>query len=617
MKVNRLAVYLQDLEKTSSRLEITSILAKLFTFTDRKEIAKVCYLILGSLAPTYKNIVFNMADKLLLQAISKSYGIDLSTVKKTYKEIGDVGETVYFASTKLNSPQIVNKYRQKDGLTVLNVYDMLVEIADEQGDDSVDRKITKTSELLSGLDSLSAKYVSRIILGKLRLGFSEKTIIDALSWMETNGKEKSKLIEEAYNVLPDIGLMAERIKEKGIEEAAKNISPVVGIPVLPALAQRLKSPREMVEKMKLVGIEPKFDGLRIQIHYKRTKNLILKTKNRKSEKIPNSKFLIHNSDVKAFTRNMNETSWMFPELKNIGEYLNADEVILDSEAVGVDEKRKTLVNFQTTMTRRRKYEIEEISKKVGIKFYVFDCLFKDSSSLMNAKYEERKSILKNIIKPKGCLQYVDHIITDDDKMIEKEMKRNLKEGMEGVVVKRADSTYVSGRTGWRWVKMKEEEDAKAKLSDTIDCVVMGYYRGKGKRTGFGIGGFLVGIRNYELGIKNKAKKKEWEQETEKILTLTKIGTGLTDEQFRDMNRRLEKIKSDKKPSEYETVNKLHTPDIWVEPELVVEIAADEITKSPSHSSGYALRFPRLVRIRDDKSVDQATSAEEIKEMLGR
>lgn len=617
MKISHLSVYLQKLDKTSSRLEITSILASLFKETQADEIAKVCYLILGSLAPTYKNIVFNIAEQLILQAISKAYNSDLNEVKKRYKEIGDVGETVYGFSIRISDSQsVANGYRQKISLSVLDVYDRLFEIANEQGDESVDRKITKTSDLLKSIDPLSAKYISRIILGKLRLGFSDKTIIDAFSWMETNSKSKSKSIEEAYNVLPDVGLLAEKIKKSGIDMAVMNITPIVGIPVMPALAQRLKSPKEMIEKMKEVGIEPKFDGLRIQIHYKKNPfyaeaskgkqncNSKIKDLKIKETNLPSNELTKHT--VFAFTRNMNETSWMFPELKNIGDYLSANEVILDSEAIGIDEKRKTLLNFQLTMTRRRKYEIEEISKKVGIKFYVFDILSKDGKSLIRENYIKRKKILSMTVKNGGPLECVNGIITDNPLVIEQEMKKKLGSGLEGILVKRTDGGYVSGRTGWHWVKMKQEEGEKSKLADTIDCVVMGYYKGKGKRAGFGIGGFLVGILD-----------KEKDKDKVRIQTLTKIGTGLTDEQFRDMKKRLEKLKCSQKPEGYREVNKLHTPDVWVEPELVVEIAADEITKSPSHSSGYALRFPRLVRIRDDKSMNQATSIEEIEEMMGR
>jgi DNA ligase-1 len=249
------------------------------------------------------------------------------------------------------------------------------------------------------------------------------------------------------------------------------------------------------------------------------------------------------------------------------------------------------------MTRRRKHHIAEIASKVSIKFYVFDILLKNGSSLMDKTYVDRRKVLEKTVRDGELLEVVDYKLTKDSKVIEEMMREEIKEGLEGIIVKKADSKYVPGRTGWRWVKMKEEENAKAKLSDTIDCVVMGHYAGRGKRSGFGLGMFLAGVRNGN-----------------KYLTLTKVGTGLTDEQFGELKRKLSGLEVSKKPKEYGKVEKNLIPDVWVEPSLVVEIAADEITKSPTHSSGFALRFPRLVKFRE-KPPEQTTSVSEIKKLF--
>ena len=195
------------------------------------------------------------------------------------------------------------------------------------------------------------------------------------------------------------------------------------------------------------------------------------------------------------------------------------------------------------------------------------------------------------------MQIVDYEITEIPGRINEIMRQKLKEGMEGIMVKRVDSKYIAGRTGWRWVKMKEKESAKSKLADTVDCVVMGYSAGRGKRVSFGLGQFLVGVRDGD-----------------EIKTVTKVGTGLTDKQFREIKKRLLGSEVKEKPGKY-VVNKLLHPDFWVKPSLVVEIAADEITKSPTHSSGYALRFPRLVRFRDDKGPSDATTLSEVKNIF--
>ncbi|MCH7730274.1 ATP-dependent DNA ligase [Patescibacteria group bacterium] len=574
MKFSELSNYLEQLEKTSSRIEITKILAELFKKTDKGEIDKTVYLLLGSLGPSYEGIVFNLAERMMVRVIAKAYSRDAKKVKAIYKKKGDLGDVAASLATGRGK-----------GLGVAEVYDRLFKVAKDEGEGSQDRKVKAMAKLLSELDPLSVRFVARIPIGKLRLGFSDKTVIDALSWMKKGDKSLRGKLETAYFVLPDVGLLAKKVKQLGVSKATKDTLPVVGVPVLPMLAQRLKSPAEMIKKMGQVGVEPKFDGLRIQIHYRKGPPRLAKASRGEA------------GFVKAFTRNMNETSWMFPELAKIGSFISASEVILDTEAVGLDEKTRALANFQTTMTRRRKHEIEETARKIAIKFYVFDILFKDGKNFMGKTYIERRKELAKTVKDSRVFQVVDYQLTKDASVIAKEMLREVKEGLEGIIIKRADSRYVPGRTGWRWVKMKEKEKAHAKLADTIDCVVMGYSAGRGRRAEFGVGQFLVGVR-----------------EKDQIKTVTKVGTGLTDEQFRELKKRLKRIEVGKKPKEF-VVHKNLEPDTWVTPSLVVEIAADEITKSPTHTAGFALRFPRLIKFRDDKSVNQATTLSEVKRLF--
>lgn len=566
MDFSHLSLYLERLEKTSSRLEITRILAELFKEATNQEIEKIVNLLLGQIAPPFKGIVFNLAEKLMIEVLSLAYSKDVMDIKKMYKEKGDLGDVAYSLS------------KGKKGFwDVSRVYEEFKKIAMDAGEGSQERKINAMAKMLSQADPLSARYLARIPLGKLRLGFSDKTIIDALSYLEVGDKSKRKDIEKFYQVVPDIGLVAKMVKEKGILSLRKNRKPVLGIPVLPMLAQRLKSPQEMIEKMKKVFVEPKYDGLRILIHYKREKR---------------GKNLI-----KAFTRNLNEVSYVFPELQEIGNQLKVDEVILDCEAVGVDPKRERLVEFQVTMQRRRKYGIEKKAKEIPIRFEVFDILFINGKSLLDTPYYKRREILSQIVKEGKLLSLSEAILTDNPTVIAREYKRRIGEGLEGIMVKKYDSFYIPGRTGWRWVKMKEEEKKAGKLADTIDCLVMGYYKGRGKRAVFGLGGFLVGVLDGEV-----------------FKSISKIGTGLTDEQFKRMYKILKVYQSKKRPKEYAPLDKSLIPDLWTMPQVVVEVAADEITKSPVHSSGYALRFPRMVRIREDKGPFQVTTLEELKSL---
>jgi DNA ligase-1 len=363
------------------------------------------------------------------------------------------------------------------------------------------------------------------------------------------------------------------VRAKGVKRVVREADLVLGTPISPMLCQRLKSSEKMIKKMGKVAVEPKIDGTRAQIHYKRQgKDWV----------------------VRSFTRNLEETTAMFPELVEMGKHVTADELVLDSEAVGFDPHTQKMMSFQMTITRKRKHGVADQASKVPLKFYVFDVMLVDGKSLVDKSYEERREMLRKVVKDDELLVVDDYWITDDPEVIDAKHEELLGQGLEGVVVKKLGSRYVPGRTGWRWVKMKEVEASHAKLADTVDCVVMGYYKGKGKRTEFGVGAFLAGI-----------------MKDEKIVTVTKVGTGLTDEQFRELKKRLDWLVVDKKPKGYE-VDKNLEPDVWVEPGLVVELAADEVTRSPIHTAGVALRFPRLIKFRDDKSVGETTSVEELK-----
>ena len=566
MKIADFADYLARLDKTSSRLAITEILSDLFKKTDASEIKKVVYLILGSLAPRYETVVFNMADKVVARAIAKAYRVDEKKVIKKYKQSGDLGDTAY-------SCHPVPRYGVHTKNDVSDLFQLLLALAQDSGEGSVERKIETLSKLLISVDPLSAKYIIRMVLGKLRLGFSDKTVIDALSWMLIGDKSKSVVINKAYEVVPDVGLLAEKVKKDPNLISLQKVTPVVGIPVLPMLAARLKDPKIIINKMGKVAVEPKIDGLRLQIHY------------------------TQRSPVKAYTRNLNEVGFMFPEIQNLGQYTKAHELILDCEAVGVDETTRQMANFQTTMTRRRKYDIGDKEKSLPATFNLFDVLLVDGANLMPQSYLVRRQKLEQLITKNKTFCLVENKLVTNPLEILAENKKRRGEGFEGIMLKKIDGQYVPGRLGYRWVKMKEDEKSEGKLSDTVDCVVMGYSKGRGKRATFGVGQFLVGVLDGE-----------------QVKSVSKVGTGLTDEEFKTLNSKLEKLAVADKPKEYGLINKLHEPDVWVTPGVVVELAADDITVSPMHASGYALRFPRLVKFRNDKSWREATTLKEISDM---
>lgn len=566
MLFSDLSKYLLKLEETSSRNRMTEVLADLFKKAQKDEIGKLCYLLQGRVTPLYEAVEFGVADKFVIRAIAQACGIKIEQVVKEFKKTGDLG--IAAESIKNQASRIKN---QGKSMSIKDLYGQLNTLAREGGQGSQEKKITILSDLLKSVDALSARYITRIPLDKLRLGFSDMTILDALSWMLTGDKSLREKLELAYNVRPDIGFIAQTVKKSGID-GLKNVKAKVGAPILACLCQRLHSADEMIKKMGTVAVEGKYDGVRVQIHYEKSK-------------------------AKTFSRNLEDTTEMFPELKNIGKQLDAKEVILDSEAVGMDPKTGRLIPFQETMTRKRKHGIAEKSLSVPLKFFVFDVLYKDGKDLLNMPFSLRRKELEKTVKSGNLLVVSPQIVTDSAVEIRKYHDEELRKGLEGAVVKKWNSPYEPGRRGYSWVKFKEEEGKTGKLTDTIDAVVMGYYRGEGKRAGFGIGAFLVGVRKGE-----------------EFVTVTKIGTGVSDELWKNLRKQLNKLKVSQKPKEYADVNKIFLPDVWVSPQLVVEIAGDDLTKSPTHGAEVAVRFPRLVRIRTDKSPHQATTVTEVKKM---
>ncbi|OGM15722.1 hypothetical protein A2V56_02170 [Candidatus Woesebacteria bacterium RBG_19FT_COMBO_42_9] len=564
MKFSEFATYLEKLEKTSSRNEITQILADLFKKTSQKEIDKVVYLVSGQLAPSYIGIDFNIAEKLMLRIIAKAFGQKLETVADQFKKMGDLGIVAEGYA-----------YGKDGGASVLDVYQTLFEMAGQEGGGSQERKITQTAELLSSLDSLSVRFITRIPTGNLRLGFSDMTILDALSYMETGDKSLRSRIEAAFNVTVDIGKIAKAVKQKGTF-VLKDVLPEPGTPIRPSLAERLPSAEKILEKVgSKVIVEPKYDGFRAQVHiYK------LKTQNSKLK-----------TEVVIFSRNLENTTNMFPDIVEAVKKIKVGSAIFDGEAIAYDAKSGKFLPFQETAQRKRKYGIPEAIKNLPLKLFIFDILYKDGKNLLPLPFSERRKILESTVFKIDGVEIIRQEVTGDAKVIRDLIQKYLAEGLEGALIKKIDAPYKAGARGYHWVKYKKTTGAG--VADTIDCLVMGVNRGKGKRVGFGVGAFLVGVKDG-----NKFK------------TTSKIGTGLTDEQWRELDKRSKYLEVSNMPGEYE-VDKNLVPDAWTKPSLVVEILADEITVSPIHTAGLALRFPRLINFRNEKNPDQTTTLREL------
>lgn len=574
MKFSHLADYFDKIEKTSSRLEITHFLSDLFKKMPVQDFDRAMYLLQGRVSPQFVAIEFGIAGKMVAKAAIQAMNLESAYFNKILKERGDIGTTVEEFKKQYSS------FEAKD-LTIDEVYTQLLELAKKGGSGSQQEKMSILAQLIRQLDPLSTRYLVRIPLGVMRLGFSDMTVLDAFSWMLTGDKSLRSPIEAAYHVRPDLGYIGKQLKAHG-PGGLKNVKPEIFTPILMMRAERLSSGAEIIEKIGPCAIEPKFDGFRLQIHIKRTGT---------------------RTETKLYSRNLEEVSYMYPDVvAGIEKQMKGKEAIFEGEAIGFDSKRGRFLPFQETSQRKRKHDIEEKAKEIPLRLFMFELLYADGEDYMQSPFKDRRKMLSKVIQTKNNIQkdivlIADDEITDDPKKIEQMFEDAISHGLEGILAKKLDGTYRAGAREWNWIKFKRSYSSK--IEDTVDTLVMGYDYGQGKRTGFGIGAFLVGI---------------YDEKNDRYLTVSKIGTGLTDEEWREMKTRAGRFKSEKMPAQYD-VNKLMGVDVWVKPGIVVEIKADEVTKSSMHTAELALRFPRLVRFRDDKRPEDATSVHELKSMF--
>lgn len=591
MKFKDLAAYFEKIEATSSRLSITELLGQLFQQADGDEIEKTVYLLQGRVSPLFKRIDFGVADRMVLKSIAKAFNLDGDYVTQQYKKIGDIGRTVEFFRNEYASLEEKN-------LSVMEVYDLLIHITEATGPGSQETKINLLASIVRQLDSLSVRYVVRIPTGVMRLGFSDMTILDSFSWMLSNDKSHRPLLQKAYHVRPDLGYIGMTLKNSGMN-GLKHIKPEVFTPIIMMRAERLSSGEEIINKIGACGIEPKYDGFRLQVHFKKE----------------GSSF-----QVKLYSRSLDDVTYMYPDIvEGLVKELQVEEAIIEGEAMGFDPHTGNFLPFQETVQRKRKHGIENKAKEIPLKLFAFEVLYIDGISFIDIEFKERRRHLERAFNLSGdifkdTILVSPEIVISNAKDLELQFDDAVAKGLEGIMAKKLTGIYQPGARGANWIKFKRSYSSK--IEDTIDCLVMGYDYGKGKRVDFGIGAFLVGI---------------YDERLDKFLTVAKIGTGLSDEEWKSLKIRGDKFRSSQKPSIYE-VDKMMAVDVWIKPEIVVEIKADEISQSTVHTAGrvlktsksgaafdvdipgYALRFPRLQRFRYDKRPEEVTTLEEVVSM---
>jgi DNA ligase-1 len=555
------------MESTSSRNELVKILSELYTKSSPEEIQPLTYLIQGRLVPFFEPVEIGLGEKLVMAAIAQAYGKPVDEVNKLFGRVGDLG--IVASSLAETPPGAVPPLSQ--------VHARLMEIAHAAGAGSVEKKRSLFAALLKDVDPASAKHLVRMALGRLRLGIGDPTVLDALSFAKQGDRKLRPVLEAAYNRTSDLGLIA-KIFWSGGEAAVNALKVTVGRPIRSQLAERLPNPEAVIKRLGLVAVQPKYDGIRVQIHKK-------------------------DSEVRIFSRNLEDFTLMFSELTTAAKALKDETLILDGEAIAYSKEAEEYLPFQLTASRRRVHGIEQAAADLPLIAFIFDILYRNGRDLTELPYEQRLALADEVIHGSTVLLPAPIIKTDSVEVLTKALLDNISRGLEGVVVKRPDSPYQAGARNFNWVKLKRHTSGE--LNDTVDLVLLGYYYGRGKRAEFGVGALLAGV---------------YDAERDRFATITNLGTGLSDAEWREIHKRADKLQVDHKPAR---VDSILVPDVWLEPEVVVEVVADEITPSPRHTAGmgdgktgFALRFPRIVSFRGaDKRPEDATTVKEIAELF--
>jgi len=566
----------EKIEATTKRLEMTDLLVDLLKNTPKEIINKVVYLTQGKIYPDFVGLEIGVAEKLAIRALARASGRKESEIEEDVKKTGDIGETAQkFIATKKQ----VTFFQQL--LRVERVYEVLDKMARASGSGAVDLKMARLAGLLAAATPKEAKYIMRTVTGNLRLGIADMTVLDALAIAYGGGKENRGYLERAYNVSSDLGRVAKIVAEKGLE-GVKKFKISVGEPIRPMLCERLSSPEEILEKLggKCVA-EYKYDGERIQAHKKR-------------------------DEVVLFSRRLENISSQYPDVvKLLKECVKAKDAILEAECVAIDPDTGEMRPFQELMHRRRKYGIEEAMGGYPVSLFMFDALYVDRKDLTLKPYPIRRRALEEAMVESGEVKIAKYIKTDNAKKLEKFFLEAIENGCEGLVCKSIaeDSVYQAGSRGWLWIKYKR--DYKSEMTDTVDLVVVGAFHGRGKRAGT-YGALLLAAYNPEKDV---------------FETVTKCGTGFTDE---DLAKLPEVLQKHKFVHKHPRVRSMIEADVWFEPVVVIEILGAEMTLSPVHvcamdvirkGSGLAIRFPRFTgNYRLDKAAEDATTIEEIVEM---
>ncbi|EMG45177.1 DNA ligase [Candida maltosa Xu316] len=602
----KLAAVFEEIEKESSRLKMTAILSQFYLEILQQstidKLVKIVYLSINRLGPDYEpDLELGLGETILIKAISEGYGRSSSKIKEDFVRDGDLG--IIASKSRSLQPTMF----KPAPLDVDLVFNNLEEIAKSTGKDSQAKKVGIIKKMLSACNQTEAKFIIRSLAGKLRIGLADKTVIVALAQAFINYENKSnrrtdssKVTEaeenfkEAFSRVPNYEVLLRTAYKYGVFELLDHCEITPGIPLKPMLAKAAKSIVEIADHFKdeEYTCEYKYDGMRAQVHVE------------------------SNGKVHVYSRNSENMTATYPDLVSIIKEFTGGEkdvsFILDCEAVAWDRKEHKILPFQVLSSRKRK-NVEEKDITVNICIFAFDLLFLDGKSILNKSLAERRQILyENFTPIEDKFQFATmKNLSSESEGLEVFLEQSIKDSCEGLMVKLLngkESHYEPSKRSRNWLKLKK--DYLDGVGDSLDLVVVGAYNGKGKRTGT-YGGFLLASYNEDTGD---------------LETCCKIGTGFSDDDLASLYKKLHpsEIKNPKSNFVYDTNNSNAKPDVWFEPSVLFEVLTADLSLSPVYKTGHqefgkgiSLRFPRYIRLRDDKSVEDATSSSMICEFYER
>ncbi|MEM0448302.1 MAG: ATP-dependent DNA ligase [Methanomassiliicoccales archaeon] len=576
MLFRELARVYEEVESRSSRLEMTELLANFLRQVDCASIDKVVYLTQGQLYPDFYPNKLGLADRLLMKTMVMATGMKEETIKTIWLKEGDPGKV---------AQQVFQSRKQmtlfSEPLTLERVYANLVSITEAEGAGSQELKMKLLSKLLSDATMEEAKFISRIVTGKMRLGVASMTLVDALA-LAFASKEERDEVERAFNITSDLGKVAKVLCSQGIE-AVRGIKVTVGSPLRSMLAERMRSPREILERLGgKAAFEYKYDGVRVQAH-------------------------ITQEGIKLYSRRLEDLTSQFPDVSvSLRASFRGSTAIVEGECVPVDVNTGELLPFQEVSHRRgRKHGLEDAVEEYPVKVFLFDCVYLDGEDLSSRPFLERRRALESAFTKDERVAFSEMRILSHEKEVDEFFQEALKDGCEGLMAKSIgpDSVYRAGARGFLWIKYKKEY--RSEMTDTVDLVVVGAFAGRGKRAGL-YGALLMATYN----------------ELEDVFeTVCKLGSGFDDATLASLPALLEPYKLGQR---HPRVRSRMEADHWFEPAVVLEVLGAEITVSPIHTaamskvrdgSGLAIRFPRFSgRVRTDKGPREATTSQELEEM---